>query len=301
MQEKKKSNVLNIGIKWVGNKIYCDRKECVHLIIAECHAGRSRESSNGAIPIQIPIPGNQWRVVWGFLGFLMQWKKKQQTNKQIQPTMTKPKQVMEEHVNFSWKIHISVYHLVSQDRNSSRVGIWGQGLKQRLWLSMLTGFLLLACSGCFVLAHQTTFPPTVSWPLLYQSLINKTYLRLAQRPGWYGHFLNWNSLIPKSSDLWQDDLKLTVFGALCSGLEGVALMEEVCHCGWPFKFQLHLNLQIAFCFKLVIQDLSELFASRSRQEERTWSSSFMSRDELVGEYQWPKRNTLGQESCRSRN
>jgi hypothetical protein len=56
----------------------------------------------------------------------------------------------------------------SQDRNSNRVGTWGE-LMQKLWRLLLTGLLLMTCSACFLIEPMTASPgmapPTMGWAL----------------------------------------------------------------------------------------------------------------------------------------
>jgi hypothetical protein len=58
----------------------------------------------------------------------------------------------------------------SQDRKSKLAGIWKQKLMHRYRGGMLNGFLLMACSACFLLYPRTRSigmePLTVGWALL---------------------------------------------------------------------------------------------------------------------------------------
>ena len=82
-------------------------------------------------------------------------------------------QLWEEKVYFTLAFTIKS----SQDRNSSRAGIWRQELMQRPWRVLLTGLLLMTCSTCFLIEPRTTClgvaPPTVGWALHHLSLVKK--------------------------------------------------------------------------------------------------------------------------------
>jgi hypothetical protein len=116
---------------------------------------------------------------------------------------------MKEELYFNLWFHITQPIIErSQGRN------WGRDHGRMLH----TGLLSLACSLCFLIHPRTTcpglIPPTVAWALPHQSLILKMSHRLACRPNWLQHFLNWGSLFPSDSSLHQVDTKLASMWAL---------------------------------------------------------------------------------------
>ena len=75
----------------------------------------------------------------------------------------------------------------SQNRNSSRAGIWGQELMQRHGRVLLTGLLLIACSVYFFIEPRTTsqgwhHPQWARPPYEFFNLKNALQLDLTEIP-----------------------------------------------------------------------------------------------------------------------
>lgn len=70
---------------------------------------------------------------------------------------------------------------------------------------LLTGFLSIICSACFLVSPMTTCPGVtlspVNWAFPYQLLIKKMSSRLAYRPAFYGNIFSVR-MIPSSQMCW---------------------------------------------------------------------------------------------------
>jgi hypothetical protein len=77
---------------------------------------------------------------------------------------------------------------------------------------LLTGFLITACSGCFLIQSWTASPgmapPTMHWALPHQSLIKKMPYRFAFSLILQGHCLGWIFLLSDDFSLCQVDIKI---------------------------------------------------------------------------------------------
>jgi hypothetical protein len=86
------------------------------------------------------------------------------------------KQVVEKKVYSAYTSTLLFITKGSHDRNSNRAGTWRQELMQRPWRVLLTGFLPLACSACFLIEPRTTSPwmapPTMGWILPHILITN---------------------------------------------------------------------------------------------------------------------------------
>ena len=99
----------------------------------------------------------------------------------------------------------------------------GQEPKGRSWCrghggALLTGFLIMACSACFLMESRTTSPGmtplTLGLALPHQSLIKEMPYRSAYSLILWRHFLNWDSLLSDDFSLCHIDIKLSSTGRI---------------------------------------------------------------------------------------